>query len=105
MLAEISKELGRSRPVSAPTYYCWKAYLAAAEDLLDLAGRHACSGRHNQLHPRVRRLILDTMRAKLDDARENKGAAGHSPTCTMRSIRNTVDDLIHLENNAILRRN
>lgn len=98
ILAEISKELGRSSPVSVPTYYRWKADLAATEDRLDLAGRCACSGRHNQLHPRVRRLILDTMREKLDDARENKGAAGHSPTCTMRSIRNTVDDLLRLEN-------
>lgn len=98
ILAEVSKEHGRAKPVSVPTYFRWKAIHDATGDNLDLAGQFAASGRHKQMDPRVRRIVVQTMADALEDARDNKGAPGHSPTCTMRAIRTTIANQLCLEN-------
>lgn len=92
VLADISRENGRKRPVSLSTYYRWRAEYAENEDPRDLRGKFSSRGR-KPLHRTVADIIKTVMHEAIQEAK-NKNQVGTQPTVTIRRIKRKCEPLI-----------
>lgn len=95
-LRDISREIGRRKPVSVATFYRWEKIKGESEGLLALQGRARASGNRRQLSPRLRQIIKQVIAGELQSVEDRKNIGG-KPTFSMHDIALTVAARIEAE--------
>lgn len=96
ILADVSAELGRGRPVSPATYYRWLKLGGPDGDDPALMGDHWMTGNRNQSHPRVKSIALGEMRRLLDEGADQAGV-GKAPGLSMKRVKRTIEKRLGVE--------
>ena len=101
--AELNAELGlpstpeKPAVVSQASYYRW---LKKAPDFLEdkrgLEGNFSARGRRNQLHPNVKRIVIESVRQQLAEMTDKRGV-GKVATLSMNTMKKEIKTALNVE--------